>query len=106
MRQGLQGHGGLSQHGAHAASPPAGGQQAPSKPPRSGPSAPDARPPVVPATTPLQQTRDLKEKNMTPAQAFPHPIDGLDPAAGLRRMEGDVDLYTTLLRDFIAAYHG
>ena len=24
MRQGLQGHGGLSQHGAHAASPPAG----------------------------------------------------------------------------------
>ena len=103
MRQGLQGHGGLSQHGAHAASPPAGGQQAPSKPPRSGPSAPDARPPVVPATTPLQQTRDLKEKNMTPAQAFPHPIDGLDPAAGLRRMEGDVDLYTTLLRDFIAS---
>lgn len=40
---------------------------------------------------------------MTPAQAFPHPIDGLDPAAGLRRMEGDVDLYTTLLRDFIAS---
>lgn len=39
---------------------------------------------------------------MTPAQAFPHFIDGLDPAAGLRRMEGDVELYTTLLRDFIA----
>lgn len=39
---------------------------------------------------------------MTPAQAFPHSIDGLDPVAGLRRMEGDVDLYTSLLRDFIS----
>lgn len=39
---------------------------------------------------------------MTQVQAFPYSIDGLDPAAGLRRMEGDVTLYTTLLRDFAA----
>lgn len=39
---------------------------------------------------------------MTPVQAFPHSIDGLDPAVGLRRMEGDAELYTALLRDFAA----
>ena len=39
---------------------------------------------------------------MTQMQVFPYSIDGLDPAAGLRRMEGDVELYTTLLRDFAA----
>jgi len=39
---------------------------------------------------------------MTQVQAFPYSIDGLDPAAGLRRMEGDVELYTALLRDFAA----
>lgn len=39
---------------------------------------------------------------MTQVQGFPYSIEGLDPAAGLRRMEGDADLYTTLLRDFVA----
>ena len=32
---------------------------------------------------------------------FPVPIDGLDIAAGLRRLEGDTELYIALLRDFI-----
>lgn len=39
---------------------------------------------------------------MTQVQGFPYSIAGLDPAAGLRRMEGDVELYTALLRDFAA----
>nr|WP_298600462.1 hypothetical protein [uncultured Zoogloea sp.] len=39
---------------------------------------------------------------MTQVQGFPYSIEGLDPAAGLRRMEGDADLYTALLRDFVA----
>lgn len=33
---------------------------------------------------------------------FSSPIPGLDVAAGLRRVEGDTDLYLMLLRDFIA----
>ena len=39
---------------------------------------------------------------MTQVQDFPYSIAGLDPAAALRRMEGDVELYTALLRDFAA----
>ncbi|WP_374247327.1 Hpt domain-containing protein [Zoogloea sp.] len=38
----------------------------------------------------------------SPAPGFPQPIDGLDIASGLRRMEGDPVLYLALLRDFIA----
>ena len=33
---------------------------------------------------------------------FPVPIDGLDIVAGLRRLEGDTELYIALLRDFIS----
>ena len=41
---------------------------------------------------------------MTHAQStFPYAIDGLDPAAALRRMDNDVELYAALLRDFVAA---
>lgn len=43
-----------------------------------------------------------ERKIMTPAQGFPYSIAGLDPAAGLRRMEGDAELYIALLRDFAA----
>lgn len=35
-----------------------------------------------------------------PTPGLPDPIDGLDMAIGLRRMEGDPELYIALLRDF------
>jgi two-component system sensor histidine kinase/response regulator len=33
---------------------------------------------------------------------FPAPVEGLDIAAGLRRLDGDTALYIALLRDFIS----
>lgn len=33
---------------------------------------------------------------------FPAPVEGLDIAAGLRRLDGDTELYIALLRDFIS----
>lgn len=37
----------------------------------------------------------------SPIDGLPQPIDGLDSAAGIRRMDGDVELYIELLRDFV-----
>ena len=42
------------------------------------------------------------EPSASPIPGFPGPIDGLDIASGLRRMEGDPELYLALLRDFVA----